>query len=83
MTAERAAWPAIAGQSVKVKCKVAGLLPEEPTQLAIHDQGPYWGKQPAWHIERARVNGTRQIPVELIVNGHAVDKDTSRGRRTT
>jgi hypothetical protein len=62
------------GQSVKVKCKVAGLLPEEPIQLAIHDQGPYWGKQPAWHIERARVNGTRQIPVELIVNGHAVDR---------
>jgi hypothetical protein len=62
------------GQSVKIKCKVAGLLHEQPTRLTIHDQGAYWGKQPAWHIERARVEGTRQIPVELIVNGYAVDK---------
>jgi hypothetical protein len=61
------------GQRLKIKCKAAGLLPEQPTQLAIHDQGPYWGKQPAWHIERARIEGTRRIPVELIVNGQAVD----------
>jgi hypothetical protein len=32
------------------------------------------GKQPYWHIERARLKGTRQVPVELIVNGQTVDK---------
>jgi hypothetical protein len=63
-----------AGQSLKIKCKAAGRLDEKPPQLEIRDQGDYWGQQPAWHIERARVKGTRQIPIELIVNGHAVDK---------
>src|SRR5262245_35384515 len=40
----------------------------------MRDLGEYWGEQPYWHIERARVGKTRQIPVELIVNGQAVEK---------
>jgi hypothetical protein len=31
-----------------------------------HDQTPYWD------IERARVGGGREVPVEVIVNGRAV-----------
>ena len=42
--------------------------------MVTRDLGEDWGEQPNWHIERARVKGTRQIPVELIVNGIAVDK---------
>jgi hypothetical protein len=61
------------GQKLKIKCKAAGLLAEVPI-VSIRDLGDYWGEQPYWHIERARVKGTRQVPVELIVNGYAVDK---------
>jgi hypothetical protein len=63
------------GQKIKIACKAAGMLQDEPNaNLATRDLGDYWGEQPYWHIERARVKGTRRIPVELIVNGHAVDK---------
>jgi hypothetical protein len=60
------------GQSVAVKCKAAGLLDKEPRRRDIATRD--LDEQPYWHIERARVPGTRQIPVELIVNGHAVEK---------
>src|SRR5262245_43994749 len=64
-----------AGQSLKIKCKAAGLLPKERNEeFATRDLGAHWGQQPYWHIERARVGKTREIPVELIVNGHAVEK---------
>jgi hypothetical protein len=32
---------------------------------------PYYEK-PYWHIERARIGNTREVPVELVVNGVAV-----------
>jgi hypothetical protein len=60
------------GQTLKIKCKAAGLLDQEPRKREIAQRD--LGEQPYWHIERARVPGTRQIPVELIVNGHAVEK---------
>ncbi|MCC5929074.1 MAG: CehA/McbA family metallohydrolase [Cyclobacteriaceae bacterium] len=31
-------------------------------------------EKPYWHLEKARIGDTRKIPVELIVNGHAVDR---------
>jgi hypothetical protein len=64
---------ATSGQPLKVKCSAAGLLSEE-AKLSTLDLGEEWGEKPYWHIERARVKGTRQIPVELVVNGHAVEK---------
>jgi hypothetical protein len=30
--------------------------------------------EPYWHIERARVKGTRQVPVELVMNGKPVGR---------
>jgi hypothetical protein len=36
----------------------------------IHDR-PMDG-QPYWHIERARIGNTRQVPVELVMNGKTV-----------
>ncbi len=64
------------GEKLGITCKAAGLLDEgsTPGHLATRDLGEDWGEQPYWHIERARVKGTRQIPVELVVNGAAVDK---------
>jgi hypothetical protein len=33
-------------------------------------------KEPYWHIERARTGNTRQVPVELVMNGKAVARKT-------
>ena len=56
-------------KSVQVKVLASALLGETPDE-AIRSQ-PY-SHQPYWHIERARVGSTRQVPVELIVNGYPV-----------
>jgi hypothetical protein len=36
----------------------------------IHDRPT--DTEPYWHIERARIKGTRQVPVELVVNGNPI-----------
>src|SRR6185437_11598880 len=36
----------------------------------IHDRAI--DTEPYWHIERARIRGTRQVPVELVMNGKPV-----------
>ncbi|HEY2586823.1 MAG TPA: CehA/McbA family metallohydrolase, partial [Tepidisphaeraceae bacterium] len=55
--------------AVTVKAKVAALLdaqPHEDVRNRPYDHQPYWS------IERARIPHTRQVPVELIVNGYPV-----------
>jgi hypothetical protein len=37
------------------------------------NERPYFEK-PYWHIERARIGNTREVPLELIVNGRAVSR---------
>lgn len=56
-------------RDVKVKVLAAALLDEEPDE-SIRSR-PY-SHQPYWHVERARAGKTRQVPVELIVNGYPV-----------
>jgi hypothetical protein len=57
---------------VAVTLNAGAFLDPEPTTeaKAIHarplDQKPYWD------LERARIQGTRAVPVEIIVNGQAV-----------
>ncbi|MCD6049634.1 MAG: hypothetical protein K0Q55_1037 [Verrucomicrobia bacterium] len=54
---------------VKLSAKVAARLNEVPNPELKNrplDQKPFW------QIERARIDGTRQVAVEAIVNGHAV-----------
>jgi len=41
-------------------------IPNEAVQHSNYDQKPYWD------LERARIGDTRQVPVELIVNGKPV-----------
>lgn len=60
------------GEALKIKCQAAALLDAQPKNDDIITRK--LDKQPYWHIERARVKGTRQVPVELIVNGEAVEK---------
>jgi hypothetical protein len=54
---------------VRVTAKVAALLDKEPRPEVR--KRPYADK-PYWDIERARLGDSRQVPVELIVNGYPV-----------
>jgi hypothetical protein len=56
---------------VAISARVAARLNEQADPSIKNrrvDQQPYW------HLERARIENTREVPVELIVNGKAVAK---------
>lgn len=58
-----------AGATARVEVKVAAFLesvPNESIRSLPYDQGPYWD------LERARIGDSREVPVELVVNGEAV-----------
>jgi hypothetical protein len=56
---------------VSIRARVAARLKEEP-DTAIKNRRV--DQQPYWHLERARIENTREVPVELIMNGKAVAK---------
>ncbi|MGE3243195.1 MAG: CehA/McbA family metallohydrolase [Pirellulales bacterium] len=59
------------GDKLHATVDAAALLEEKPNEdirrLPL-DQPPYW------HVERARIGDTRKVPVELVVNGVAVER---------
>jgi hypothetical protein len=55
--------------TVRVTAKVAALLNEQQN-LLIRLRN--YQNQPYWDIERARIIGSREVPVEVIVNGEPV-----------
>lgn len=55
--------------SVNVSARVAARL--DPTPNPTLKKRPY-SEKPYWDIERARVDDSRLVPVELIVNGQVV-----------
>jgi hypothetical protein len=58
------------GEPLKINLQAAAMLQETPNDEIRNkrlDQGPNW------HVERARIGNTRKVPVELIVNGEAVE----------
>jgi hypothetical protein len=60
-----------AGETLRVSVKVAAYLDETPNpdlRRRPYDQAPYWD------VERARIGTTRDVPVELVVNGEAVTR---------
>lgn len=57
--------------TVKVTAKVAARLNEQPNPAL---QKLDYAKKPYWDIERARIEATREVPVEVIVNGYPVAK---------
>jgi len=57
--------------TVLVTAKVAARLNEELI-LGLADRS--YDQKPYWHIERARLKGTRMVPVEVIVNGYPIAK---------
>ena len=54
---------------VQVTAKVAARLNDQP-DAALRNR-PY-SQKPYWDIERARIGESREVPVELIVNGQVV-----------
>ena len=59
---------------VKVTFDVAALLAEAPTELTERIRNRRLDQKPYWHVERARINDSRKVPVEIIVNGYPVAK---------
>ncbi len=58
-----------APRRVRVTARVAALLGEQPDEAVRgrrHDQTPYWD------LERARIGNTREVPLEVVVNGRPV-----------
>ncbi len=59
------------GDPLRVKLKVAAMLDETlngEIRKTPLDEKPYWS------VERARIGDSRKVPVELVVNGVAVEK---------
>ena len=59
--------------SVRATVLVAANLPEVPDER-IRSQPPT--EKPYWHLERARIGSTREVPLEIVVNGVAVARRT-------
>ena len=64
-----------AGEPLKIDVNVAAMLEEKPREDI---RGRKLTEQPFWHIERARIGDSREVPVELVINGIAVDKQNVR-----
>jgi hypothetical protein len=62
-----------AGAPARVTVKVAAWLDPSPNE-AIRSL-PYF-HSPYWDVERARIGPSREVPVELIVNGQPVARKT-------
>jgi hypothetical protein len=58
-----------APDTVRATARVAAYLDDQPNSDIA--KRPY-AEKPYWDIERARVGATRNVPVELVVNGYPV-----------
>jgi len=58
---------------VTAKVNFAGWLDEKIDPIV---QGRSQSEKPYWHIERARVGGSRNVEIELLVNSYPVAKET-------
>lgn len=58
---------------VRLTARVAARLSEEPNPTI---QRASYAAKPYWDIERARIGATREVPVEVVVNGIAVARRT-------
>jgi hypothetical protein len=62
-----------AKQTLKVAASIVAFLPEQQTENGAAIAKRPLDQQPYWHIERSRVGTTRDVAVELLVNGMPVD----------
>jgi len=59
-------------EEVTFNSSVAAMLDEEQSPLGKDIQSRRLDMKPYWHIERCRIEGTRKVKAELIVNGEPV-----------
>ena len=59
-------------RTVNVTFDAAALLEETPTELTETIRNRRLDEKPYWHVERCRLGTTRNVPVEIIVNGQVV-----------
>jgi hypothetical protein len=59
--------------TVRATLVVAANLPTVPDEQ-VRSRPPT--DKPYWHLERARIGSTREVPLEIVVNGVAVAKRT-------
>ena len=57
---------------VKVTMDAAALLAPQPTPETERIRNTRLDGKPYWHIERSRIDNTRDVEVEIIVNGRPV-----------
>jgi len=55
---------------VKVSFDASALLAETPNEQTERIRKRRLDEKPYWHIERSRIDDTRTVPVEVIVNGY-------------
>ncbi len=61
----------VAPGEVEITARVSARLEQEPNP-SIQKRSPE--EKPYWDIERARIGSSREVPVEVIVNGYPVAK---------
>jgi hypothetical protein len=62
----------VSPRKVHVGARVAAYLDPEPTEEARAVKKRPLDEKPYWDLERARLEGGRKVPVEVIVNGRPV-----------
>jgi hypothetical protein len=60
--------------TVEVKANVAALLEPKPTDETEAIRKRSLNAKPYWDLERARIGPSRKVPVDVVVNGQAVDR---------
>ena len=59
-------------KTVNLTFNAAALLEETPTELTESIRNKRLDEKPYWHLERCRIGDSRNVPVEIIVNGEVV-----------
>lgn len=63
---------------VEVTVDASALLAARPNEITEGIRSRRLDDKPFWHVERARIGDSRNVPVELIVNGYPVAKKEVR-----
>lgn len=62
------------GGAVNIDCTVAAMLDEQQSASGQAIADRRLDEKPYWHLERARKPGTREVPVELVINGEVAER---------
>ena len=67
---------------VQITARGVSLLADRQDKNGADIASRVLTEQPYWHVERARIGTSRQVPIELLVNGKVVDtiKMTADGK---